>query len=827
MNHFLRRNALLVLALIATLATSAQEFAYSDSPNPPGLHLKNSDNQSLSLTFSIDRFKLEEIDIKGQPMKNIVLSGAFVPADEGMPNLPSISRYIAIPNGATPVVKVTAGAVEHILDVDVAPAPRLPLDNDPSPLFYEKNQAAYSKNVYLPEGNLVTSQVTTIRGVQMIQIAVMPFRYNAVARRLEVMRDLTIDITFKGGNGQYGDNRLRSRWWDPIINDMVINPEVLPQVDYNAQLQQNLANPTEEQGAEYLIIRANSATYAPWADSIKNWRVRQGITTMIKTVDEVGGNTVTAIENYLNNAYNTWTTPPAACLLIGDYGTDGTVNIMSPIYNNYCVSDNILGDVNNDQLPDIVMARITANNATQLATMVSKGLNYERNPPTSAYFYGHPITALGWQTERWFQICSEAVGGYFANVQSKTPVRINEIYSGTPGTVWSTATNTSTVVDYFGPNGLGYIPATPSTLGGWSGGNATMINNAINAGAFILQHRDHGMETGWGEPSYTNTNINGLTNTDLTFIFSINCLTGKYNWSNECFTEKFHRYTYNNANSGALGLIGASEVSYSFVNDTYVWGMFDNMWPDFMPAYGTTPASRGVLPAFGSAAGKYFLQQSSWPYNTSNKEVTYHLFHMHGDAFMQLFSEVPQNLTVAHAPVLYAGVTTFQVTAPAGSFICLTVNNQIIGTGNGTGSPVNITIPAQVPPSQMIVTVTKQNYRRYTGYVSVVPAAGPYIVYDSHSISDPTGNNNGQMDFGEVNGLNVGLKNVGVENALAVNATLSSSDAYVSITDNTQSYGTINAGATVMQNNAFSVTVANNIPDQHVVNFAMATTSGT
>ncbi len=60
---------------------------------------------------------------------------------------------------------------------------------------------------------------------------------------------------------------------------------------------------------------------------------------------------------------------------------------------------------------------------------------------------------------------------------------------------------------------------------------------------------------------------------DLCFIFSINCLSGKYNMGNECFTEKFHRYTKKRANSGALGLIAASDVSYSFVNDTNVWGM--------------------------------------------------------------------------------------------------------------------------------------------------------------------------------------------------------------------------------------------------------------
>jgi len=357
----------------------------------------------------------------------------------------------------------------------------------------------------------------------------------------------------------------------------------------------------------------------------------------------VGGNTATAIENFIDDAYATWAVPPVAVLLLGDYGVSGNT-VVSPIWDGYCVSDNIYADVTNNDMPDVIFARMTAQNETHLETMITKVINYETDPPTNPDFYNHPITALGWQTERWFQICSEVVGGYFMHEHGKDPVRINAIYSGTPGSVWSTATNTETVVDYFGPDGLGYIPATPAELGGWSGGNASMVNDAINNGAFILQHRDHGGETGWGEPDYGNSDINGLTNTDLCFIFSINCLTGKYNWSSECFAEKFHRYTYNGENSGALGLIAASEVSYSFVNDTYVWGLFDNMWPDFMPDYQTDPAPRGLLPAFGNAAGKYFLKESNWPYNTSNKEVTYHLFHHHGCAFSTLYSEVPQNI---------------------------------------------------------------------------------------------------------------------------------------------------------------------------------------
>ncbi|MCK5079178.1 MAG: hypothetical protein KAR09_04510, partial [Bacteroidales bacterium] len=427
----------------------------------------------------------------------------------------------------------------------------------------------------------------------------------------------------------------------------------------------------------------------------------------------VGGNTTSAIENFVDEAFSTWNVPPVAILLLGDFGTTGNT-VISPIWNSYCASDNIYADVSGNELPDVIFARMTAQNETHLETMITKVINYETDPPTDPDFYNHPITALGWQTERWFQICSETVGGYFKHELGKDPVRINAIYSGNPSVdPWSTNPNTHMVLDYFGPDGLGYIPATPAELGGWSGGNATDVINGINDGAFLLQHRDHGGVTGWGEPDFQSSDINSLTNTDLSFIFSINCLTGKYNVSGECFAEKFHRHTSGGENAGALGIIAASEVSYSFVNDTYVWGMYDNMWPDFMPDYQTEPTPRGLLPAFGNAGGKYFLQQSSWPYNPEHKVYTHHLFHHHGCAFSTLYSEVPMDLTVNHDNVILAGLSLFNITADDGAFVALSVDGEIIGTGTATGSQVSIPILPQVPPTVVDVVVTKTNYNRY------------------------------------------------------------------------------------------------------------------
>ncbi|MFH0896107.1 MAG: C25 family cysteine peptidase, partial [Bacteroidota bacterium] len=562
---------------------------------------------------------------------------------------------------------------------------------------------------------------------------------------------------------------------------------------------------------------------------------QQGIYTGVVTLNNItNGNTAAGLETYINNAYATWDIPPVAILVLGDYGTNIASSVISPIYDSYCVSDNMLGDVDGDHMPDIVMARMAANNATELQTMISKFLNYERNPPTSVNFYDHPITALGWQDDRWFQLGSEVVGGYFRSL-GKNPVRINALGSPASNTgnnvpntgTWST-TDPSAILSYFGPTGLNYIPTYPGTLGGFSGGTPAQVVTAINSGSFILQHRDHGLETGWGEPAFDNTNISSLTNTGLTFIMSINCLTGKYNYSSECFAEKFHRYKFGSVNSGALGLIAASEVSYSFVNDTYIWGMYDNLWPNFMPAYGTTPASRGILPAFGNAAGKYFLQASSWPYNTSNKEVTYNLFHMHGDAFQTVYSEVPLALTVVHNATIVTGATSFNVSANAGSLICLSLNGVILGTATGTGSAVSITIPGtQVPPDKIRVVVTKQNYNRYEGDVLVIAPSGPFIVNDNVVINDATGNNNGLADFGENITLNVTLENVGISIANNVVATLSETDPFVVITDNSANFGNINASAVSTVNGAYAFHLADSVPDGHLIAFTLSITDGT
>ena len=813
-------NALIALLIISGTTLFAQNYSFEDSWGDAGYTVKQQKSNKTVVSFSINRFALKDVTIKGEAMKNIHLPGHFLPNDEGAPNLPGKGRYIAIPQNADVELNIIRKRKEVIENVNIAPAPRIPKDTESGPLDYNKNQKIYNKDAFYPEKPVKLSGKDKIRGFDVVMLGITPFQYNPVKKELVVYRDIEVEVNYHGGNGQFGESKYRSRWFDPIVEDAVLNNDLIPEVDYTKMHQRN----QRETGCEYLIVSPDGEAFQQWADSIKRFRNMQGILTKVVTLSEIGGNDPDVLESYFDDAYNNWDIPPAAVLLLGDYGDNMENRVISPIYDSYCVSDNIYADVTGNHMPDIVFARITAQDEEQLEVMVNKFIDHETDPPTNEDYYNNPISALGWQTSRWFQICSESVYGFWQNELGKEPRRENVLYNGSTDQ-WSTATNTDMVIDYFGESGTGYIEDTPDYLPPLNG-SGDGVNEGINSGAFMLQHRDHGSETGWGEPDYGMGDIDDLTNTDLTFVMSINCLTGKYNISGECFAEKFHRHTYDGQASGALGLVAASEVSYSFVNDTYVWGAYDNMWPDFMPDYGTNPESRGIKPAFGNAAGKYYLQQSDWPYNTSNKEVTYHLFHHHGGAFLTVYSEMPQELDVVHDDVLLSGPDFFEVTANEGAMIALSVDGEILGTAEGTGAPVDIPIEPQLPGTVVDLVVTKQNYYRYHQPITVIPPDGPYVIKNSYEIDDSQGNDNGMADYGENVLMSLTVENVGNDPAEDVDVTLQTEDPYVTITDDTENYGDIPAESTATVENGFTVAVEDSIPDNHTVAFNVLASSG-
>lgn len=816
----LTRLLLSVFFSLSILGLQAQSFTFPENENNEGLQILSSKQESIKLNYAIHKFNLEDVTINGENMLRLEHGLNLIPGKSGAPELPYIAAKVLIPQGATANFVILSAEKEVYSNIELSPAAAIPFDTQEDLPIVKGSE--YSLNSFFPTQTLQIEQ-TEVRGMNIANIGISPFQYNPVTKELIAYKNMDLEIQISNASGSYGEDRFRSPFWDQILSDLVINSQDIPKIDY-----QKRQTNSKDAGCEYLIITLDHEDFISWADTIKKFRNEQGIHTKVMTIDEIGGNDINAIDDFFEDVYDNWDPVPSAVLLLADYAEDGT-GITSKMrvhpYDGEYISDNDYADVTGNNLPDFVFARMTSRNAEELEVMINKFTNYERNPPELESFYNNPITALGWQTVRWFQICSETIGGYMSSALGKTPVRINEVYEGNPDVdPWSTASNTYSVLNYFGVNGLNYIPATPGELGDWEGGSAGDITNAINAGAFILQHRDHGFYSGWGEPAYQTANISSLNNVDLlTHVFSINCQTGQFDVGSNSFGEKFHRY----ADGGALSVTCPTQVSYSFVNDALVWGIYDNMWPDFMPDYGgNLIPERDFRPAFGLASGKYFLSSNNWA-NANLKTITYRLFHHFGDAFNIVYTEMPQDNPVAYETTLTNDITTISVQGAPYSLVGLSIDGNFIssGTCDDTGN-LNLDFPMQDPGTLMKIVITKQNYFRYEGTIMVIPAEGPYVVETSCVINDITANNNGIIEYNENISLDFTVKNIGIELAENVVISLSTNDEFIVLTDNSETIGDMASGEVITINEAFAFTVPVNIPDQHNIEFVFSATNG-
>ncbi|MCX8015584.1 MAG: C25 family cysteine peptidase, partial [candidate division WOR-3 bacterium] len=354
----------LLLFCAVMLAQNYEVINFTDNwGKDPLFNVAYSSNSELEIVFSIHQLVVSETEIDGVRMKTYGMPGVFLPNDEGAPNLGGVSRFIAIPQGATAQATIVDFRTEVYHNIEVAPAPNIPLETDKSPLRYVKNMEIYGRNEYYPSSPVKLSEPMQLRGVDCVILGITPFQYNPITKDLIVYKDIRVRIDFIGGNGHFGVDELRNIYWEPILQAHLLNYSALPKIDFFAPERIRARD-----GYEYIIIVPDDPVFIAWAETIKVWRKLQGISTNVYTLTQVGGNTATAIENFLNNAYNTWNPRPIGFLLLSDYPSSGDIyGITSPTWNSYCISDNMYADVNGDNLPDMFHGRITAQNESQLS----------------------------------------------------------------------------------------------------------------------------------------------------------------------------------------------------------------------------------------------------------------------------------------------------------------------------------------------------------------------------------------------------------------------------------------------------------------------------
>ncbi len=501
-----------------------------------------------------------------------------------------------------------------------------------------------------------------------------------------------------------------------------------------------------------------------------NWKIQKGIPTELVQWSTIG-TTAAQLQTYIQNRYIA--DPTIAYIqLVGDApqipslasGGGGS----DPSFSLVAGTDNY---------PDIFIGRFSAETTAQVTTQINKAIVYERDASTSDTWLSK---AVG--------IASAEGGGSQGDNGESDIQHMNNIRTKLLNYGYSS-------VDQI------YDP----------GASAATVTTNINAGRGFLNYVGHGSDTSWGTTGFNNTNATNLTNGNKTpFIMDVACVNGNF-VSITCFAEAWLR----NANGGAVAMYAGSinqswnspmlaedEVTILLTAEAKytTGGLYYNGSCKMMDTYGNTAGSDGV-----------------------NMFKTWHIF---GDASLSTRTKTPIAMTVTHPSNIVSGTSSVSVsTGVNNTLVSITYNNTIYGRGF-TNSSGNATITLTSPPTGVInytITGSAHNRVTYVGTIAQTVASGPWMEVTTANYDDA---NNDLPEYNESGYFDVTFKNSGTSTASNVSATLSCSTSGITVTDASHSISSLVAGASTVADNAYAISIANNVANGTVANFTITMVSG-
>ncbi|BAP57706.1 peptidase C25 gingipain [Thioploca ingrica] len=723
---------------------------------PPKIATPSSNLQGMTININVPGMDvIDKVASDGNLYQQLNIPKEGLTTEEGKPQVPMLSQFIAIPVGAQVKVEMLEPSYDELTGYWVYPAqpPAADLEDAPPPPF-TIDKEFYARDEFYPAKVVNLEGPEVIRGQSVVILRLFPVQFNPAKQTLRIYSKIRLRVSFQGGKNYFIENpRLRSSAFEPIFNKLLLNAPAV--AAFSAV---PLAEAAYEQGNSLLIITPPKFFEA--ANTLAKWKIKKGIETIVKTTVETG-NTADQIRNFIQTAYNNWNPPPTYVLLIGD------AEFISPYYktwhpyNSYCGgcegyigTDLYYATVDGDDyFPDISLGRLSVDTLAEAKRRVNNIIGYESNPVAGSAFYQNVALAT------YFQDCNypPCQGGNDGHANNRFTQTIEDIaiYLSAPNYLNQYQVDRIYVTDpainpthwnddwwNFGGGPAGDPDdSIPNYLRRDSGfpwnGNAQQITTKINEGRFLVIHRDHGTPGGWVSPQYTTSDVQALTNGNkLPVVWSINCQTGWFDnetdnsgTNNNALPIYFSEAWERNPNGGAVGIIAATRVSYSGYNDQLTWGLMDAIWPDFVKLYTAThtPFDKPMW-EMGSVLnyGKYYLASQYGESDT--RKTTFEIFHWFGDPTMPIWTSEPQPFNnVSHEALISAGTQFINVGVNVpDALISITRENsgngEILGRKLSTGGITTIPLSKPMLATDIVhVTITKQNYRPYEGTIITDP----------------------------------------------------------------------------------------------------------
>ena len=683
---------------------------------------------------------------------------------EGYPDLPVISRLIAIPSQGNVNYEIRNIYEEVISNVEIYPYQ----GENRTVESLLKNKQVYDGTEPYPSEIITVSEPQILRDLRLVRVTIQPFQYFPATKELRIIKSADVEVTTTGNGGTNAKTSQRkiSRFFEPIYKSMVLNYEqVFSEVEYQEPC--------------YLFIYPNDTTVQAYMNYITDWKHQKGF--RVETTDLAHtGSSSSQIKTFIQNAYNTWAYPPEFICLVGD--ADGSYNIPTSYYSSGEGDQYYTLLEGNDILADAIIGRLSFNSLLELQTIIAKILNYEKTPYmastdwyTRALLVGDPSTS-GPSCVSTCKFVKEVMQNY------SNEFTYDEVYSN------------------------------PFVSG---------IANSINNGVSYFHYRGY-----YGMSQWDNTDISNLSNGFLLpFAVFPTCGTGDFDGTTGR-SEYFLKVGSPSTPKGAIAAIGTSTLStHTCFNNTVSAGVFNGVFRDH------------IFNPGGALVRSKLSLYNSYPTNPNNWVNCFSYWNnLMGDPGMELWTTVPIQMVVTHPSSIPIGTNNIEVVVKnsfgfplSNAWVTILQENDTIFESGYTDANGKIVLPISTTNTDDVtITVTKHDHIPYISDFSIGQADNFASISDIEIDDDNSGSSSGNSDHllnpGEEVELVISLKNHGNYSLHNVTATLETDAVGVTITDNTEEYGTINVGQVVASTDDFDISIAEDVLGNTEVTFELLIT---
>ncbi|MEN8208040.1 MAG: C25 family cysteine peptidase [Candidatus Fermentibacteria bacterium] len=489
----------LLIVLFAAAFVSG-EVVYRSPGSVEDIVLLESTDNTKTIEFNLSALECFETELEefgSGSVFRIPADGGFL-ATIGSPDLPVIRTMVLIPSSGDIELEIVSEESQYLGNYSIAPYQNPPTyTGGPSP--YKIDYSVYSASQVFPASSVELESIVILRDIRVAWIRYNPVSVNPATGDVSIVTSVVVNVKGIGGTGENELTRSTTGYTRSFLDlyEEVIGFE--PVID------------TDIIDGSYVFIGSEESIAQ--AQDLISWKKQKGFNVEVGLLSAIGGS-VSEIDAWLENAFNTWPNPPEYILLVGEE----TV-VPTPNYSGHA-ADNLYAVLGTGTaLPSMNIGRICGNDTADLAYISWKIHQNEMNP----YQPG-----ANWFLKGFSMACTDFEA-------PEEALRIHQLFQAH-----------AIDSDFY-----------CAALGGTTP-NLSQIIADMNAGLQVINYIGHGSPTAWMTTGFDIGDISALTNGRMMpWVFTIGCQNGEFD-NYYCFCEAFLSEGTIADPKGAISVMGSS-----------------------------------------------------------------------------------------------------------------------------------------------------------------------------------------------------------------------------------------------------------------------------